>query len=118
MGTRAAKRKCRRTAYKFSLRTTRPRFSFYYFAMIQTVNMITMMAMNCSSTRSRMSCCDVLPEPPRIILMRPSRSTTATAPTAIGTATCDMKLAMADSLPSIDSDHVTREIDADQKIFR
>lgn len=56
--------------------------SLCYFAMIQTVNMITTMAMNCSSTRSRMSFCDVLPEPPRIILMRPRRSTTATAPMA------------------------------------
>jgi hypothetical protein len=34
-------------------------FFVCYFAMIQTVNMITTMAMNCSSTRSRMSFCDV-----------------------------------------------------------
>ena len=66
--------------------------------MIQSVNMITTMAMNCSSTRSRMSFCDVLPEPPRIILMRPRRSTTATAPMAIGTDTWDMKSAMPGSL--------------------
>jgi hypothetical protein len=31
-------------------------------------------------------------------LMKPRRSTTATAPMAIGTATCDMKLAMTGSL--------------------
>jgi hypothetical protein len=37
--------------------------SLCYFAMIQTVIMITTMAMNCSSTRSRRSFCDVLPEP-------------------------------------------------------
>jgi hypothetical protein len=72
-------------------------FFVCYFAMIQTVSMITTMAMNCSSTRSRMSFCDVLPEPPRIILMRPRRSTTATAPMAIGTATCDMKSTMTGS---------------------
>ena len=52
--------------------------------MTQSVHMMTMMAMNCSSTRSRISFCEVLPEPPRIMLTRPSRSTTATAPMAIG----------------------------------
>lgn len=62
--------------------------------------MITTMAMNCSSTRSRISFCDVLPEPPRIILMRPRRSTTATAPMAIGTDTWDMKSAMPGLLHS------------------
>ena len=72
----------------------RAAFFLSYFAMIQSVNMITTMAMNCSSTRSRMSFCDVLPEPPRIILMRPRSSTVATAPMAIGTDTWDMKSAM------------------------
>jgi hypothetical protein len=76
------------------LRTTIVAFSLCYFAITQSVNMITTMAMNCSSTRSRMSFCEVLPEPPRIILMSPSSSTTATAPIAIGTATWDMKSAM------------------------
>jgi hypothetical protein len=53
--------------------------------MTQIVNMMTTMAMNCSSTRKRISFCEVLPEPPRIMLMRPSSSTIATAPMAIGT---------------------------------
>ena len=53
--------------------------------MIQIVAMMTTMATNCSSTRSRISFCEVLGEPPRIMLMRPSSSTTATAPMAIGT---------------------------------
>ena len=66
-----------------------------YFDINQTVSMMTTMAMNCSITRSRISFCDVHGDPPRIVLMRPSNSTTATAPTAIGTATCDMKLDMA-----------------------
>ena len=40
--------------------------------MIQIVAMMTMMAANCSSTRSRISFCEVLGEPPRIMLRRPS----------------------------------------------
>ncbi len=40
--------------------------------MIQIVAMITMMATNCSSTRNRISFCDVLGEPPRVMLIRPS----------------------------------------------
>ena len=55
-----------------------------YRAMTQTVNMITTMATNCSSTRNRISFCEVLPDPPRIILTRPRNSTTTTAPIAIG----------------------------------
>ena len=55
--------------------------------MIQSVSMITPMAMDCSNTRSRISFCEVLPEPPSIMLTRPSSSTIATAPMAIGTAT-------------------------------
>jgi hypothetical protein len=47
--------------------------------------MITMMATNCSSTRSRMSCCERLGEPPRIMLTRPSMRTMATATIAAGT---------------------------------
>src|SRR5262249_62430773 len=65
-----------------------------YFAISQTVNMITTMAMNCSKTRNRINCCDRCGEPPRIILTRPSNNTTATAPIAIGTPIWDMKLAM------------------------
>jgi hypothetical protein len=44
-------------------------------------------------------------------LMRPRRSTTATAPMAIGTATCDMKSAMTGQASFIDYDNVTREIE-------
>ena len=47
--------------------------------------MITMMATNCSSTRSRMSCYERFGEPPRIIFKRPSTSTAATAMMAAGT---------------------------------
>ena len=54
--------------------------------MIQIVVMMTMIATNCSSTRSRISFCEVLGEPPRIMLMRPSTRITATAPMAMGTA--------------------------------
>src|SRR5829696_8485843 len=83
----------------------------FYRAIIQTVNMIMIMAMNCSSTRSRISFCDVLPELPRLMLMRPRRSTTATAPMAIRTATCDMKSAVTGQLSFIDYDIVTSEIE-------
>src|SRR6516165_5824422 len=62
--------------------------------MTQIANMMMTMATNCSSTRSRISFCEVLPEPPRIMLMRPSSSTTATAPMAIGTRPCDRKVDM------------------------
>ena len=58
--------------------------------IIQIVAMMMTMATNCSSTRSRISLCDVLGEPPRIMLMRPSTSTIATAPIAMGTIYCDM----------------------------
>src|SRR5262249_1763276 len=60
----------------------------------QIVAMITMMAMNCSSTRRRISFCDVCGDPPRIMLARPSTSTIATAMMAIGTRAWDMKSAM------------------------
>jgi len=53
--------------------------------MIQIVAMITMMAANCSSTRSRNQLLRGIGEPPRIMLRRPSSNTTATAPMAIGT---------------------------------
>jgi hypothetical protein len=53
--------------------------------MAQTVSMIMTMAMNCSTTRQRISFCDRLGEPPRSMLKRPRISTTATAPTASGT---------------------------------
>src|SRR3984893_14202324 len=43
------------------------------------------MAMNCSSTRRRISFCERQGEPPRIMLVSPSSSTSATAPSAIGT---------------------------------
>ena len=65
----------------------------------QIVAMMMTMATNCSSTRMRISFCDRLGEPPRIMLTRPSSSTTATAPMAIGTATLASALAMA--LPNI-----------------
>ena len=67
--------------------------------MIQSASMITPMAMACSKTRNRISFCDVLPEPPIIILTSPSKSTIATAPMAIETATWDMKLAMSHCSP-------------------
>src|SRR3984957_19802397 len=65
-----------------------------YFAITQMVNMMMTMATNCSTTRRRISFCEVLPEPPRIMLTRPSRRTMATAPMAIGTRPCDRKFAM------------------------
>ena len=42
--------------------------------------MMMTMAMNCSKTRNRINFCDRLGDPPRIMLMRPSSSTNATAP--------------------------------------
>src|ERR1700736_3972187 len=45
------------------------------------------MAMNCSNTRRRISFCERQGEPPRIMLVSPSNSTSATAPSAIGTMT-------------------------------
>jgi len=62
--------------------------------MIHSVSMITPMAMACSKTRNRISFCDVWPDPPIIMLMRPMSSTSATAPIATGTAIWDMKSAM------------------------
>src|SRR5215831_516499 len=56
-----------------------------YFCMSQIVAMMMTIAMNCSTTRQRISFCDVFGEPPRSMLARPSTSTMATAPTAIGT---------------------------------
>ena len=56
-----------------------------YRPAAQMANMMTMMAMNCRRTLSRISFCDLFDEPPRIMLARPSTSTTATAATAIGT---------------------------------
>ena len=53
--------------------------------------MMTTMATNCSSTRSRISFCERLGEPPRIMLTSPNTSTTATAMIAAGTAKCDIK---------------------------
>ena len=51
----------------------------------QIVAMMITIAMNWNSTRSRISRCEMLGEPPRIMLASPSSSTMATAPTAIGT---------------------------------
>src|SRR4030088_3605478 len=62
--------------------------------MNQIDTMMTMIATNCSTTRSRISFCDVLGEPPRNMLVRPRTSTRATAPTAIGTAYKARKLDM------------------------
>ena len=45
-----------------------------------------MMAMNCSMTRHRISACDRLGLPPRIMFHRPSSSTSATAASARGTS--------------------------------
>ena len=47
-----------------------------------TPNVVT----SSNSTRNRISFGETLPDPPRIMLMSPSRSTTATAPIATGTA--------------------------------
>jgi len=106
MSASGAKSKLRgRTILRF------PAFSVCYLAIIQTVNMIMTMAMNYSSTRSRISFCDVLPGPPRLMLMRPRRSTTATAPMAIMTATCDMKSAVTGQPSFIGYDDITREIE-------
>ena len=63
--------------------------------MIQIVAMITMMATNCSRTRSRINRCDVLGEPPRIMLMRPSSSTIATAPMASFLSSIILPIAVA-----------------------
>ena len=49
------------------------------------------MATNCNSTRNRINCCDRFGEPPRIILMRPRSSTSATAATAIGAAIAGLR---------------------------
>src|SRR3979490_219237 len=46
--------------------------------------MVMTIATNCSNTRNRISFWDRLGDPPRIMLRRPSSSTSATAPTAIG----------------------------------
>ena len=53
-------------------------------AMIQSANMVMQIATNCSSTRARISFCDVFGEPPRIMLTRPSSRTNATAASATG----------------------------------
>jgi hypothetical protein len=47
--------------------------------------MMMAIATACSNTRRRISFCDRWGEPPRIMLMRPSNSTIATTPIAIGT---------------------------------
>ena len=51
----------------------------------QMVTIMTMIAMNCISTRRRISFCEGCGEPPRIRLMEPNSNTTATTPTASGT---------------------------------
>ena len=56
-----------------------------YRPIAQIVIMITMMATNCSRTRNRISFCDVLGDPPRSMLAKPSTSTTATATIAMVT---------------------------------
>src|SRR5882757_7315304 len=48
--------------------------------------MVMMMATNCSSTRSCISFWDRFGDPPRIMLIRPISSTTATAATATGSS--------------------------------
>ena len=50
----------------------------------QTVSMVMTIATNCSNTRHRISFWDRFGDPPRIMLRRPSSSTSATAPTATG----------------------------------
>ena len=50
----------------------------------QTASMVMTIATNCSSTRNRMSFWERFGDPPRIMLSRPSNSTSATAPTAMG----------------------------------
>src|SRR2546422_681693 len=44
--------------------------------------MVMTIATNCSNTRNCISFCDRFGDPPRIMLIRPSSSTSATAPTA------------------------------------
>ena len=55
-----------------------------YLPIAQTASMVMTMATNCSSTLKRINCCERFGEPPRIMLMRPSSSTIATAATAMG----------------------------------
>ena len=50
----------------------------------QTASMVMTIATNCSNTRSRISFCERFGDPPRIMLSRPSSSTSATAATAMG----------------------------------
>jgi hypothetical protein len=50
----------------------------------QTVSMVMTIATNCSNTRNRISLWDRFGDPPRIMLMRPSSKTSATAATARG----------------------------------
>jgi len=66
-----------------SQRLMRLRVLLQFVAIV--VAMMTMMATNWSSTRSRMSFCEVFGEPPRIMLNRPRTSTIATAIMAAGT---------------------------------
>jgi hypothetical protein len=59
-------------------------FSCLYLPIAQTATMVMTMATNCSNTRSRIRLCERFGEPPRIMLMRPSSRTSATAATAMG----------------------------------
>jgi hypothetical protein len=55
-----------------------------YRPIAQTVSMVMTIATNCSNTRNRISFWDRFGDPPRIMLTRPSNSTSATATTARG----------------------------------
>jgi hypothetical protein len=65
-----------------------------YLLIAQSAVMAMTMAMNCNSTRIRIRFCERFGEPPRIMLMRPSSSTSATAPTAMGSRIELKKLAI------------------------
>src|SRR5262249_6184756 len=74
--------------------------------MAQIASMMMTIATACSNTRRRISFCEVLGEPPRIMLARPSNSTTATAPIAIGTMMVDRNVPISSTLASrLDTGH-------------
>src|SRR5258706_6529642 len=65
-------------------RGSAPAFYFNYRPIAQTASMVMTIATNCSNTRNCISFWDLFGDPPRIMLIRPSSSTNATAATARG----------------------------------
>jgi hypothetical protein len=61
-----------------------PASYFHYRPIAQTVSMVMTIATNCSNTRNRINFWDRFGDPPRIMLIRPNSSTSATAATARG----------------------------------